>query len=146
MRIVFCTSSVAIVQKNPKLRSIMWQRIQTLYMFLGAIAFFCVGKDLSNNIEALIAGLGVALLLANITYFRFRKRQFIVNRLAILAAFILEALVIYPVLQIFDGHLVRTDLLKLAAPLIAVIFIALANRAIQRDEEKVNSSARFRSK
>ena len=66
--------------------------------------------------------------------------------MAILAAFILEALVIYPVLQIFDGHLVRTDLLKLAAPLIAVIFIALANRAIQRDEEKVNSSARFRSK
>ena len=124
----------------------MWQRIQTLYMFLGAIAFFCVGINLSNNIQALIAGLGVALLLANITYFRFRKRQFIVNRLAILAAFILEALVIYPVLQIFDGHLVRTDLLKLAAPLIAVIFIALANRAIQRDEEKVNSSARFRSK
>tara|TARA_B100000767_G_scaffold226974_1_gene216778 strand:- start:126 stop:500 length:375 start_codon:yes stop_codon:yes gene_type:complete len=124
----------------------MWQRIQTLYMFIGAIAFFCVGINLSNNIQALIAGLGVALLLANITYFRFRKRQFIVNRLAILVAFMLETLVIYPVLQIFGGDVVRIDLLKLGAPLIAVVFIALANRAIQRDEEKVNSSVRFRSK
>lgn len=146
MRIFFCTSSVAIVQKNRKLHSIMWQRIQTLYMFIGAIAFFCVGINLSNNIQALIAGLGVALLLANITYFRFRKRQFIVNRLAILVAFMLETLVIYPVLQIFGGDVVRIDLLKLGAPLIAVVFIALANRAIQRDEEKVNSSVRFRSK
>ena len=85
-------------------------------------------------------------MLANITYFRFRKRQFIVNRIAILVAFLLEALVIYPVLQIFDGYTIRTDLLKSAAPLIAVIFIALANRAIKSDEEKVNSSARFRSK
>ncbi len=124
----------------------MWQRIQTLYMFIGAIAFFCVGINLSNNIQALIAGLGVALLLANITYFRFRKRQFIVNRLAILVAFMLETLVIYPVLQIFGGDVVRIDLLKLGPPLIAVVFIALANRAIQRDEEKVNSSVRFRSK
>jgi hypothetical protein len=115
-------------------------------MFLGAIAFFCVGINLSNNIQALIAGLGVALLLANITYFRFRKRQFIVNRIAILVAFLLETLVIYPVLQIFEGDLVRTDLVKLAAPLIAVIFVALANRAIKKDEEKVNSSTRFRSK
>lgn len=146
MCIIFCTSSVAIVQKNRKLHSIMWQRIQTLYMFLGAIAFFCVGINLSNNIQALIAGLGVALLLANITYFRFRKRQFIVNRIAILVAFLLETLVIYPVLQIFEGDLVRTDLVKLAAPLIAVIFVALANRAIKKDEEKVNSSTRFRSK
>jgi len=115
-------------------------------MFLGAIAFFCVGINLSNNIQALIAGFGVALLLANITYFRFRKRQFIVNRIAIIVAFLLEILVICPVLQIFEGDLVRTDLVKLAAPLIAVIFIALANWAIKKDEEKVNSSARFRSK
>ena len=98
----------------------------------------------SDNKQALIAGLGVALLLANITYFKFRKRQFVVNRIAIIVAFVLEAIIIYPLLT--TSEYVSSSQLNytLVSPLVSVIFCSLANRAIQRDEKKVNSSDRFR--
>tara|TARA_Y100000389_G_C17173786_1_gene370489 strand:- start:56 stop:424 length:369 start_codon:yes stop_codon:yes gene_type:complete len=122
----------------------MWQRIQTLYMAIGALSFFSIGIYHPDNKQALIAGLGVALLLANITYFKYRKRQFVVNRIAIIVAFVLEAIIIYPFLtssqDLLSGHI---DI-ALVAPLISVIFCSLANRAIQGDEKKVNSSERFR--
>jgi 4-hydroxybenzoate polyprenyltransferase len=120
----------------------MWQRIQTLYMAVGALSFFSTGMYHPDNKQALIAGLGVALLLANITYFKYRKRQFVVNRIAIIVAFVLEVIIIYPLLTKSESssHLNYS----LVAPLVSVIFCSLANRAIQRDEKKVNSSDRFR--
>lgn len=122
----------------------MWQRIQTLYMAVGALSFFSIGMYHPNNKQALIVGLGVALLLANITYFKYRKRQFVVNRIAIIVAFVLEAIIIYPLLT--TSEYVSSSQLNysLVAPLVSVIFCSLANRAIQRDEKKVNSSDRFR--
>ena len=122
----------------------MWQRIQTLYMAVGALSFFSIGMYHPNNKQALIVGLGVALLLANITYFKFRKRQFVVNRIAIIVAFVLEAIIIYPLLT--TSEYVSSSQLNytLVSPLVSVIFCSLANRAIQRDEKKVNSSDRFR--
>lgn len=122
----------------------MWQRIQTLYMAVGALSFFSTGIYHPDNKQALIAGLGVALLLANITYFKYRKRQFVVNRIAIIVAFVLEAIIIYPLL-ISPEYLLSSHInYSLVAPLVSVIFCSLANRAIQRDEKKVNSSERFR--
>ena len=122
----------------------MWQRIQTLYMAVGALSFISTGMYHPDNKQALIAGLGVALLLANITYFKFRKRQFVVNRIAIIVAFVLEAIIIYPLLT--KSEYVSSSQLNytLVSPLVSVIFCSLANRAIQRDEKKVNSSDRFR--
>ena len=122
----------------------MWQRIQTLYMAVGALSFFSIGMYHPNNKQALIVGLGVALLLANITYFKYRKRQFVVNRIAIIVAFVLEAIIIYPLVT--KAEYVSSSQLNysLVAPLVSVIFCSLANRAIQRDEKKVNSSDRFR--
>lgn len=122
----------------------MWQRIQTLYMAVGALSFFSIGMYHPNNKQALIVGLGVALLLANITYFKYRKRQFVVNRIAIIVAFVLEAIIIYPLLT--KSEYVSSSQLNytLVSPLVSVIFCSLANRAIQRDEKKVNSSDRFR--
>ena len=142
----FYTSSVAIVQKNPKLQCIMWQRIQTIYMLLGAMAFFSIGVYDPSNTESLVAGLGVALLFANITYFRFRKRQFIINRIVIIIAFFLEGLIIYPIFQLSGNEIPNNNFIILSAPLMAVVFMALANRSIQKDEKNVNSADRFRSK
>jgi 4-hydroxybenzoate polyprenyltransferase len=113
-------------------------------MALGAVMFFIVGYDNSNNAQALLAGLGVALLLANVTYYKHRKRQFMVNRVVVMVAFVLEGWLLYGTYGVEAGTLPKEGFLPLAAPLLAVIFVALANRAIQADEKKVQSADRFR--
>ena len=122
----------------------MWQRIQTLYMALGAVMFFFVGYNNLSNAQSLLAGLGVALLLANITYYKHRKRQFMVNRVVVIVAFVLEGWLIYGSMGLVEGTDHVSGFLPLAAPLLAVIFTAMANRAIQADEKKVQSADRFR--
>jgi 4-hydroxybenzoate polyprenyltransferase len=122
----------------------MWQRIQTLYMALGAVMFFFVGYNNLSNAQSLLAGLGVALLLANITYYKHRKRQFMVNRVVVIVAFVLEGWLIYGSMGLVEGANTVSGFLPLAAPLLAVIFTAMANRAIQADEKKVQSADRFR--
>ncbi|MDA0362856.1 MAG: DUF4293 family protein [Bacteroidetes bacterium] len=122
----------------------MWQRIQTLYMALGAVMFFFVGYNNLSNAQSLLAGLGVALLLANITYYKHRKRQFMVNRVVVIVAFVLEGWLISGSMGLVEGATTVSGFLPLAAPLLAVIFTAMANRAIQADEKKVQSADRFR--
>ncbi len=58
-------------------------------MALGAVMFFIVGYDNSNNAQALLAGLGVALLLANVTYYKHRNIQLMVNRVVFIFEFVL---------------------------------------------------------
>lgn len=113
-------------------------------MALGAVMFFFVGYNNLSNAQSLLAGLGVALLLANITYYKHRKRQFMVNRVVVIVAFVLEGWLIYGSMGLVKGATTVSGFLPLAAPLLAVIFTAMANRAIQADEKKVQSADRFR--
>lgn len=113
-------------------------------MALGAVMFFFVGYNNLSNAQSLLAGLGVALLLANITYYKHRKRQFMVNRVVVIVAFVLEGWLIYGSMGLVEGANTVSGFLPLAAPLLAVIFTAMANRAIQADEKKVQSADRFR--
>lgn len=113
-------------------------------MALGAVMFFFVGYNNLSNAQSLLAGLGVALLLANITYYKHRKRQFMVNRVVVIVAFVLEGWLIYGSMDLLEGATTVSGFLPLAAPLLAVIFTAMANRAIQADEKKVQSADRFR--
>jgi hypothetical protein len=122
----------------------MWQRIQTAYMALGALLFFTVGLGDPNTLETVLGGLGVGLFLANISYFKHRKRQFVVNRLAMLVAFALEGVYVYPALRSGDTSVMNQSVWITLAPLVAVVFAALANRAIQRDENLVKSADRIR--
>ncbi len=123
----------------------MWQRTQTLYMALAALCLFIVGAANETAWTSLIAGLGVALFTANITYFRYRQRQFVVNRIGIIVAFALEAVYLIPV---FNAELESPTPKPwaLALPLVAVVFASMANRAIQADEAKVREADRFRPK
>ncbi|NDD35704.1 MAG: DUF4293 family protein [Flavobacteriia bacterium] len=136
---MYCNST-----KNSEIAAIMWQRIQTLYMALGAVMFFLVGYGNASNAQALLSGLGVALLLANVTYYKHRKRQFMVNRVVVIVAFVLEGWLLYGTYGGEMEALSNTAMLQLAAPLLAVIFSALANRAIQADEKKVSAADRLR--
>lgn len=113
-------------------------------MALGALLFFTVGLGNPNTLETVLGGLGVGLLLANTTYYKHRKRQFVVNRLAMLVAFALEGVYVYPVLQSGDTSVMDQSVWITLAPLVAVVFAALANRAIQRDENLVKSADRIR--
>lgn len=122
----------------------MWQRIQTAYMALGALMLFTVGLSNPNTLETVLGGLGVGLFLANTTYYKNRKRQFVVNRLAMLVSFALEGMYLYPVLQSGSTENLDQTVWITLAPLVAVVFAALANRAIQRDEALVKSSDRIR--
>jgi 4-hydroxybenzoate polyprenyltransferase len=121
----------------------MWQRIQTLYMALAAVSLFAVGAANPTEWSSLLAGLGVALFTANTTYFKYRQRQFVVNRIGILAAFALEVVYVIPVL---NGTAGAENSWSLALPLVAVVFASMANRAIQADEAKVREADRFRPK
>jgi 4-hydroxybenzoate polyprenyltransferase len=121
----------------------MWQRIQTLYMALAAVSLFAVGAANPTEWSSLLAGLGVALFTANTTYFKYRQRQFVVNRIGILAAFALEAVYLIPVL---NGTAGAENSWSLALPLVAVVFASMANRAIQADEATVREADRFRPK
>lgn len=121
----------------------MWQRIQTLYMALAALSLFAVGAANPTEWSSLLAGLGVALYTANTTYFRYRQRQFVVNRIGILAAFALEVVYLIPVLNGTQG---AENSWSLALPLVAVVFASMANRAIQADEAKVREADSFRPK
>jgi hypothetical protein len=121
----------------------MWQRIQTLYMALAALCLFSVGAANPTAWSSLIAGLGVALFTANTTYFKYRQRQFVVNRIGIIASFALEVVYLIPVL---NGTEAAANSWSLALPLVAVVFASMANRAIQADEAKVREADRFRPK
>ena len=122
----------------------MWQRIQTVYMVLGALMLFTVGLGNPNVLETVLGGFGVGLFLANCTYYKNRKRQFVLNRLAMLVAFALEAVYLYSVLESGDSGVLDQSVWVTLAPLSAVVFASLANRAIQRDENLVKSSDRIR--
>jgi hypothetical protein len=139
VHLVYCNST-----KFSEIATIMWQRIQTLYMALGAGMFFYVGYSNTSNMQALVSGLGVALLLANITYYKHRKRQFVVNRLAIIVAFALEGWLLYGTYGGKTEAISNAEMFQLAAPLLAVVLTAMANRAIQADEKKVSAADRLR--
>ena len=65
-------------------------------MALAALCLFIVGAANQTAWTSLIAGLGVALFTANTTYFRYRQRQFVVNRIGIIVAFALEVVYLIP--------------------------------------------------
>lgn len=127
----------------------MWQRIQTLYMLLAAASLVFIGMQGLDNTESMIGGLAVALFLANITYFKHRKRQFMINRLAMLAVLVLIGFIVIPMLRSNSDSIIPMGYDTSMTPTLIASLLALglgsfANRAIQKDEAKVKSDRRFR--
>ena len=97
-----------------------------------------------SNTESIIGGLGAATFLANMTYYKHRKRQFMLNRVGMLAALVLFGIVVLPNLR--EGTWDTSLTLPAMCTLAALVFASLANRAIQKDEAKVSASESFRKK
>jgi len=139
----------------------MIQRIQTIYMLLAALALallfvFPFGTapsttegplqdgdyDLMDQFVLLLLALFPALLsLGTIFLFKNRKLQMLLNNLSLANCLILMGLASYWSMTISEE--VKAGL-GLFTPVLAMLFLFLANRAINADDQLVKDSDRLR--
>jgi len=136
----------------------MLQRIQTLYLIaaigsmLGLYAFFpeLIGEDGSvylSNKDPLFAGLIlgiVVFIVISIMTFKKRQTQFVLNRLAIILNFVLLGVYVYKSLTLPGEGFTSEKGIGMLFPVISIVFLVLANKAIKRDEDLVKSVDRLR--
>ena len=136
----------------------MIQRIQTIYMLVSIMSllalynWFPVIEDEAGLIiiernEPLIIGLliaSVGLTIFSILKYKTRQTQFVLNRLAIILNFFLLGVFVYRALTISGETLVSEKGIGVLVPIISIVFLVLANRAIRRDENLVKSADRLR--
>ena len=136
----------------------MLQRIQTVYLLIAAIVsgglifvfHLWTTKDdiqLFAQDELLYFGLflGSAILsLISIFMFKNRKSQFVLGRLNIILNFFLLGLFVYQSLNLSGETNVSEKGIGILLPIFSIVFIALANKAIKKDEDLVKSVDRLR--
>lgn len=136
----------------------MIQRIQTLYLFLAAAfsggLIFVFHLWINNegakvfaidNFMYLALFLGSALLsLISIFSFKNRKSQFVLGRLNILLNFILLGVFVYQSLKVSGEINVSEKGIGMLLPIFSIVCLALANKAIKKDEDLVKSVDRLR--
>ncbi|MEL6812561.1 MAG: DUF4293 domain-containing protein [Bacteroidota bacterium] len=136
----------------------MLQRIQTVYLLIAALLMGALylwfpsledaaGALIMEKNEPLVLGLmmGVVVLIL-ISIFNFKKRQlqFVLNRLAIILNFVLLGVFVYRALTVSGETLVSEKGIGMLLPIISIVFLVLANKAIKRDEDLVKSVDRLR--
>jgi len=136
----------------------MIQRIQTVYLLLAAgfsagLIFVFHLWITSENVkvfamdELLYFGLflgSAALSLLSIFMFKNRKFQFVLGRLNIILNFILLGLLVYQSLNISGEALVSEKGIGIFLPILSIVLLVLANKAIKKDEDLVKSVDRLR--
>ena len=136
----------------------MIQRIQTLYLLVavaisaGLIFVFDLYTDKNqvlvfakDNYLYLGLFLGSALLsLISISSFKNRKSQFMMGRLNIILNFILLGIFVYQSLNLSGETNVSEKGIGMLLPIFSIVCLALANKAIKKDEDLVKSVDRLR--
>ena len=136
----------------------MLQRIQTVYLLIAALVsagfvfIFKLWNDQAGNpvyIEDVMSALGLTLLsglisLITIFLFKNRKLQFVLGRLNILLNLILLGLFVYWSLNVSGEITVSEKGIGMLTPIISIVFLVLANKAIKKDEDLVKSVDRLR--
>jgi hypothetical protein len=144
----------------------MIQRIQSVYLLLAT--FLSVGLIFIVNLWTTIAGdkffvldafsfnnmilksmailFFVSGLFAFITIFLFknRKLQFVMGRIIILINFILLGILVYFSQNLSGEIKISEKGIGLLIPIVVIVVISLANKAIKKDEELVKSVDRLR--
>jgi len=143
----------------------MIQRIQSIYLLLasiisgGLIFVFSLWStsaqttfvlDLFKEDSFLLNGISLLFLLSafstGIAIFLFKKRQlqFVLGRISILINLLLLGLLIY-VSLILPGEMKFSEKgIGMFLPILAIVFVVFANKAIQKDEDLVKSVDRLR--
>ncbi|MDY2588474.1 DUF4293 domain-containing protein [Winogradskyella aquimaris] len=136
----------------------MIQRIQTLYLFFSLVvsAGLIFVFHLWNNTEGvkvyatdnyLYLGFFMAsalLSLISILSFKNRKSQFIMGRINIILNFILLGIFVYQSLNLSGEINVSEKGIGILLPIFSIVCLALANKAIKKDEDLVKSVDRLR--
>ncbi|MGB0176922.1 MAG: DUF4293 domain-containing protein [Owenweeksia sp.] len=134
----------------------MIQRIQSIYLLVaailsGAVIFavpvFQKGEELLmiTQYPVFFAMFILSALVSLFSIFRYKNRQqqVVSGRINVIINFVLFGLILYHYFGSMD-----TEVAKLGfgsfIPIIAVVFITLANRAIMRDETLVRAADRLR--
>ena len=130
----------------------MLQRIQSLYLLIAAI---CSGILSSSTYLVISDGttyeiidspayvflfIGSALLsLTSIFLYKSRQTQFVLGRLNIILNFILLGLFVYRLLNLPGEPANSEKGIGLLLPIFSIVLLALANKAIKKDESLVKS-------
>lgn len=136
----------------------MLQRIQTVYLAIVFIAAAVLpyvfplwkldGKDFMFNRDILyvsLFGLSTALTIISIISFKKRQHQFVLNRLNMILNLILLGLFVYRSLNLSgETPAVSEKGIGMFLPIISIVFLVLANKAIKKDEDLVKSVDRLR--
>ena len=97
--------------------------------------------------EYLVFGLifvSIALAVISILSFKKRQLQFVLNRLNIISNFVLLGVFVYRSLKVSGETLVSEKGIGVLLPIISIVFLVLANKAIKKDEDLVKSVDRLR--
>ena len=144
----------------------MIQRIQSLYLILAAVcslgltyvfdlwvnmqgmSYFVFDMFDENEINLKIIPVlflvsGVLSVLSIFLYSK-RKNQFVLNRLNILVNFILLGVLLYHLLTLSGESQISEKGIGVFLPILVVVLLAIANRAIKKDEDLVKSVDRLR--
>lgn len=136
----------------------MIQRIQTVYLLLAAVAsaglifvfhLWTNSKDVAVYAMDDILYLGLFLgsaLLSIISIFNYKKRkfQFVLGRLNIILNFILLGIFVYQLLMPPGESDISEKGVGIFIPILSIVLLVLANKAIKKDEDLVKSVDRLR--
>lgn len=136
----------------------MLQRIQTVYLIISAVImgglylWFPLVQDEAGAVviersEPLVFGLiftSIVLAVISILSFKKRQLQFVLNRLNIISNFVLLGVFVYRSLTLSGETLVSEKGIGVLLPIISIVFLVLANKAIKKDEDLVKSVDRLR--
>ncbi len=136
----------------------MLQRIQTIYLLLaaGASAGLSVflpyglnqeGIELYAKEELFLLAMfmgSAALSLIAIFLFKNRQLQFVLGRINILLNFILLGVFVYWSLTVSGETKVSEKGIGMIIPVISIVLLVMANKAIKKDENLVKSVDRLR--
>ncbi|MCC9071049.1 DUF4293 domain-containing protein [Flavobacterium sp. F-65] len=137
----------------------MIQRVQTIYLILtfavtGILMFFVplwITADakpyyfMQNQLYVILFGLSTMLSIVSIISYKKRQNQFVMGRLNIILNLILLGLFVYHSLNLSgETPAVSEKGIGMFLPIVAIVLLVLANKAIKKDEDLVKSVDRLR--
>ncbi|MEL0454619.1 DUF4293 domain-containing protein [Flavobacteriaceae bacterium SZ-1-7] len=136
----------------------MLQRIQTIYLLLatgvsgGLIFVFELWKTeagvivFANDTNYVFAAFLISAFFSLVAIFRYknRKSQFVLGRLNIILNFFLLGFFVYQSLTVSGETAVSEKGIGMLLPIVSIVLLALANKAIKKDEDLVKSVDRLR--
>ena len=136
----------------------MLQRIQTVYLILallvsGVLPFVFPlwkamdGKDyffMADMTYVTLFGLSISVSLLGILSYKKRQNQFVLGRLNMIFNLILLGLFVYRTLNLSGEASVSEKGIGMFLPIVSIVLLVLANKAIKKDEDLVKSVDRLR--